>query len=94
MLSPLTDSPQKLKLEKVQENSSLLCKPEFPSATNTFCFIKNTKKNTLQQVTGGNTANIVLKKMARYFLKTSPLNKILEFQNQKIDYEICTKRKF
>ena len=44
MLSPLTDSPQKLKLEKVQENSSLLCKPEFPSATKTFCFIKNTKK--------------------------------------------------
>ena len=92
-------------------------------------------------MTGGNTTNIVLKGMQRYFLTTPPLKKILqfqericlfflktqkttssasvwwgnskssfkenartlskssplmkvEFQNQKKDYEICTKRKF
>ena len=60
MLFLLTDSLQKLKFEKIQENSSLLCKPEFSSATKTSCFIKNTKKiNTLQQVTDENTQNIV-----------------------------------
>ena len=60
MLFLLTDSLQKLKFEKIQENSSLLCKPEFSSVTKTSCFIKNTKKiNTLQQVTDENTQNIV-----------------------------------
>ena len=60
MLFLLTDSLQKLKFEKIHENSSLLCKPEFSSATKTSCFIKNTKKvNTLQQVTDENTQNIV-----------------------------------
>ena len=63
----------------------LLCKPEFSSATKTYFFIKNTKKASLQQVTGGNTPNIVLKKMLRYFLKTPPvktykvLKRMLEF---------------
>ena len=63
----------------------LLCKPEFSSATKTSFFIKNTKKASLQQVTGGNTPNIVLKKMLRYFLKTPPvktykvLKRMLEF---------------
>ena len=62
----------------------LLCKPEFSSATKTF-FIKNTKKAFLRQVTGGNTPNIVLKRMLRYFLKTPPvkiyivLKRMLEF---------------
>ena len=44
-------------------------------------FIKNThtqKKKPLQQVTGGNTPNIDLKRMLRYFLKTPPLKKILQ----------------
>ena len=60
MLFLLTDSLQKLKFEKIQENSSLLCKPEFSSVTKTSCFIKNTEKiNTLQQVTDENTQNIV-----------------------------------
>ena len=39
-------------------------------------FIKNTKKNTLQQVTGGNTPNLVLKRMQRHCLKIPPLKKI------------------
>ena len=34
---------------------------------------------SLQQVTGGNTPNLVLKRMLRYFLKIPPLKKILKF---------------
>ena len=34
---------------------------------------------SLQQVTAGNTPNLVLKKILRYFLKISPLKKILQF---------------
>ena len=65
-------------------NNSLLCKPEFSSATKTFLFfIKNTKKTmTLQQVTGETTANLVLKSMLRYFLKIPPLKKILQFRDR------------
>ena len=35
--------------------------------------------NSLQQVTGGNTPNFVLKRMLRHFLKIPPLKKILQF---------------
>ena len=69
-------------MEKIHENNSLLCKTEFSSATKTSFFIKNTQKNIVQQVTGGNTPNIVLKRMVIYFLKTPPLNKILQFQEK------------
>ena len=34
---------------------------------------------SLQQVTCGNTPNLVLKRMLRYFLKIAPLKKILQF---------------
>ena len=34
---------------------------------------------SLQQVTGGNTPNLVLKRMLRYFLKIPPLKRILQF---------------
>ena len=34
---------------------------------------------SLQQVTGENTPNLVLKRMLRYFLKIPPLKKILQF---------------
>ena len=34
---------------------------------------------SLQQVTGGNTSNIVLKRMLRYFLNIPRLKKILQF---------------
>ena len=34
---------------------------------------------SLQQVTAGNTPNLVLKRMLRYFLRISPLKKILQF---------------
>ena len=69
-------------MEKIHENNSLLCKAEFSSATKTSFFIKNTQKNSVQQVTGGNTPNIVLNRMVIYFLKTPPLNKILQFQEK------------
>ena len=47
-------------------------------------FIKNTKKPaTLQQVTGRNTPNLVLKRILRYLLTISPLKKILQFQDWK-----------
>ena len=47
MLFLLTDSPQKLKLEKIQWyfNNSVLCKPEFSSATKTFIFLLKTQKS-------------------------------------------------
>ena len=34
---------------------------------------------SLQQLTGGNTPNLVLKRMLRYFLKIPPLKRILQF---------------
>ena len=34
---------------------------------------------SLQQVTGRNITNLVLKRMLRYFLKIPPLKKILQF---------------
>ena len=49
-------------------NNSLLCKPEFSLTTKTFLFLLKTQ-NTLQQVTGGKTLNLVLKKMLKLFLK-------------------------
>ena len=125
----LTDFPQKF---SSYFNNSLLCKPEFSSATKNFLFLlknKQTKNNnhslasdwweytkshfkenakifsknsiaqeivtiswqnltfllktqkttTLQQVTGGETPNLVLKKMLQLFLKTPILKKILKF---------------
>ena len=42
----------------------------------------------------GETPNVVLKEMLELSLKVPQLKKILEFQNQKKAYEICTKRKF
>ena len=87
MLFLLTDTPQKRELEKIHGKklwkNSLLCKFEFSSASKTSFSIKITKTTTLQQVTGGNTPNIVLtiKLLSkRYFLKNPPLKKILQFQ--------------
>ena len=36
---------------------------------------------SLQQVAAGNTPNLVLKRMLRYFVKIPPLKKILQFQD-------------
>ena len=73
MLFLLTDSPQKLKLEKALGTliiNYLLSKFEFSSTSKTFIFLLETQKTTtLQQVTGEKTLNLVLKKMLELFLK-------------------------
>ena len=73
MLFLLTDSPQKLKLEKTLGTliiNYLLSKFEFSSTSKTFIFLLETQKTTtLQQVTGEKTLNLVLKKMLELFLK-------------------------
>ena len=48
----------------------LLCKPQLQRL---LIVLKTQKTTTLWQVTGGDTPNIVLKRMLRYFLKTPPL---------------------
>ena len=50
-------------------------------------FIKTTKKPTIQQVTGGNTPYIILKRILRNLLKTPPFKQILPFQ-EKISFFI------
>ena len=62
-------------------NNSLLCKPEFSSATNTF-LLKHTHKKatTLQQMTGGNTPNLLLKRLLR-FSSTTQENIAISRQN-------------
>ena len=39
------------------------------------------RTTSLQQLTAGNTPNLVLKTMLRYFLKIPPLKKILQLQD-------------
>ena len=76
MLSPLKDSPQKLKLEKIQENSSFLCKPEFSSAT-------KTKNKHSSASDWWELRKYSFKENDKIVSKSLPLKKILEFQNQK-----------
>ena len=96
MLFLLTDSPQKLKVEKIP--GTLIClfygSPSSPQLKQVAFLSKTQKATTTQQVTGGNTPNLVLKTMQGHFLKIAPLKKILEFQNWKKDYESYTKKKF
>ena len=52
-------------------NNSFLCKPEFSLNRKTFLFLLKTQNTIpLQQVTGGKTLNIDLKKMLELFLKS------------------------
>ena len=61
-------------------NNSLLCKPDFSSATkNLLSLLKTQKVTTHQQVTGGNTLSLVLKRMVGHFLQIQPIKEILEF---------------
>ena len=55
--------------------------------------LKTQKTPTPQQVTGGKTPNLVLKKMLKLFLKIQPLKKILEFQDCKKPAKLIPKRK-
>ena len=78
-------------MEKIQESNSLLCK--FSSATKTSFLVKNTKKTTtLQQVTGGNTPNLVLKRMLEPFLTKKRLWNLCKkkFSKQKLNQWLKT----
>ena len=87
MLFSLADSPQKTKIGKDSWyfNNSLLCTPEFSLTAKAFLsLLKTQNTTTLQQVTGGKTLNLVLKKMLELFLefqeniRTSILNRRLQ----------------
>ena len=80
----LTDSPQKLKSEKIHGTWIILFYVSVgsPQLQRLLFLLKTLNTTTLQQVTGGNTPNLVLKRMLRYFLKTLPLKKILQFQDR------------
>ena len=76
-------------------NNSLSCQPDFASATkNLLSLLKTQKITTFQQKTGGNTLDLVLKRMLEHVLKIQPLKEILEFQDWKRGYQIYTKKKF
>ena len=55
--------------------------------------LKTQKVTTLQQVTGGNTLSLVLKRMVGHFLKIQQIKETLEFQDWKRGYETYTKKK-
>ena len=60
MLFLLTNFPQKLKLKEISGTLVVLFYVSPSSSQQEFAFfIKNTKKNTLQQATGGNTPILV-----------------------------------
>ena len=83
MLFLLKDSPQKLKLEKIHGTLTILffVTSSSPHLQRICFFIKTKKATTLQQVSGGYTPNLVLKRMLEHFLKNPSLKKILEFQD-------------
>ena len=77
--------PSKTKIEnswRIHKNNSLLCNHSSPQLQRLPFLLETQKTTSLQQVTGGNSPNIVLKRMLRYFLKTPPLKKILKFQER------------
>ena len=81
MLLLLTHSLQKLKLEKIHDTVIIIFYKSVssPQLQRLFFFLLKTQKTTsLQQVTDGNTLNLDLEKMLRYFLKIPPLKKILQ----------------
>ena len=80
----LTDSPQKLKLEKIHGTQLIVfyVSAGSPQLQRLIFLLKTLNTTTLQQVTGWNTPNLVLKTMLRYFLKTLSLKKILQFQDR------------
>ena len=86
MLFLLTDSPQKLKLQIFHGTLIILfyVSPSSPQLQGLFFSIKKKQKKTttLHQVAGGNTLNLVLKRILIYFLKIPPLKKILQFEDR------------
>ena len=68
----MTDSPQKLKLEKINGTLIILfyVSPSSPQLQRICFFVKNIKDAILKQVIGGNTLILALKRMLEYFLET------------------------
>ena len=67
MLSLLTDSPHKLKLEKIHGTLIILFYVSLSSPQlQILFFIRNSKKATIQQMIGGKTLNLVLKMLERF----------------------------
>ena len=66
---------------RFKENSKILSRNSTTQENNTISrqtllfFIKNTKKQSLQQVSGWDTPNLVLKRMLELLLKVPPLKK-------------------
>ena len=77
----LTDSPQKLKSGKINDTLKNLfdVRPSYPQLQGISFFVKKT--TFLQQVTGRNIQNLILKRMLGHFLKIPLLKKILVFQD-------------
>ena len=84
MLFLLTDFPQKLKLEKIHGTLIILSyvSPSSSQLQRLLFSLKAQTTTTLWQVTGGYTPNIILKRILRYFVKTPPLKKIIQFQDR------------
>ena len=57
-------------------------------------FLLKTQKQPLQQVSGGETPNLVLKSMYNFFLKVLPLKRIFQFRNQKKTMKFVQKENF
>ena len=61
--------------------NSLSCKTDlFSNIKNLVSSSKTQENNQFQKDTGGNTRNLVSKRMLGHFLKTPPLKKMLEIQ--------------
>ena len=63
----------KTKIGKDSLKQFFYVSPSSPQLKRILFLLEIQKATTLQQVTGGNTTNIVLKGMQRYFLTTPPL---------------------
>ena len=66
----MSQSQENLRADKRRDRQTLLHRTLPAEARDT---------TSLQQVTGGNTPNLALKRMLGYFLKIRPLKKILQF---------------
>ena len=86
--------PSKKIQEKIQGNSSLLCKPDFSSATKTSCFIKNTKNKHSSASDWREYTKYRFKENAKILSKNSTTQQDIRISKPKKHYEICTNRKF
>ena len=84
MLFLLTDSPQKLKLEKLHRTTIILIYVSPSSPQLHFSIFNQMNKTipTLHQVTGENTPHLVVNRILKYFLISQPLNKMLQLQQK------------